>query len=543
MKQESTFVIIVGGGPVGLTCAIELGHRGVPAILISENLETAQHPRCNTTNARSMEHFRRLGLADEIRSNAPLAKFAPQVAFVTRFCGHELGRIDLSKYRSTTNTPGGAYQSAERSITISQLFLEPILKRNADARRSVSVRFGFRMTGFTSSGDGVLVDVENVRTGERSQIRARYMVAADGARSPARRQFGIGMSGEDGRIERAFVAGGMLTYFIRAPSLIAASGRRPANLTWILNHQIRAFVFAQDGGERWIVHYRVPDGVAWESVDHDQVLRAVFGKPVPYEMISSGPWAGGLALVAERYSQDCVFFMGDAAHLFTPLGGFGMNTGIGDAVNLGWKLAAMHQGWGGPDLLDSYHAERHPIGLRNARLGVQCSRRKGAWQLPANIEDMGDDAERARRAFGDFAVIDDLEEYETSGLQFGERYESSPIIAHDGAAPVADTWAGYTPIDHPGARAPDFPLQESATFHDRLGAGFALAVFDDGIDVAPLVEAAARSGMPLRVLACTPPANLYRSRLVLIRPDRHVAWHGNALPVDPLKLIDRVRGA
>lgn len=543
MKKENTFVIIVGGGPVGLTAAIELGYRNVPAILITENLETAKHPRCNNTNARTMEHFRRLGISEEIRANAPLAKYPPQVAFVTRFCGHEIGRIDLTKSRSTTNLPGTEFQSAERSITISQLFLEPILKRNAELKKSVSIRFGFRMIGFASSAEGVLVDVQNIQTGECSQISASYMIAADGARSPARRHFGIGMTGEDGQMENAFVAGNMLTYFIRAPSLIAESGRKPANLTWILNHEIRAFVFSQDGGERWIVHYRIPLGVDWKTVHHEKVLNAVFGKPVPFEIISSGPWAGGLALVADQYQAERVFFVGDAAHLFTPLGGFGMNTGIGDAINVSWKLAAMFEGWGGPSLLDTYGAERRPIGLRNSRLGVKCSQRKGAWQLPLNIEDADEAGEQARRVFGEFAVVDDLEEYNTSGMQFGERYENSPIIFHQGAAQIADTWDNYVPIDHPGARVPDFKITETETFHDQLGDSYSLAIFTNDVDAKPFVDAAANRGVPLQVVKCAPPAHLYQCKLALIRPDRHLAWHGDSMPVNTLEIIDRLRGS
>ena len=543
MKKENTFVIIVGGGPVGLTAAIELGYRNVPAILITENLETAKHPRCNNTNARTMEHFRRLGISEEIRANAPLAKYPPQVAFVTRFCGHEIGRIDLTKSRSTTNLPGTEFQSAERSITISQLFLEPILKRNAELKKSVSIRFGFRMIGFASSAEGVLVDVQNIQTGECSQISASYMIAADGARSPARRHFGIGMTGEDGQMENAFVAGNMLTYFIRAPSLIAESGRKPANLTWILNHEIRAFVFSQDGGERWIVHYRIPLGVDWKTVHHEKVLNAVFGKPVSFEIISSGPWAGGLALVADQYQAERVFFVGDAAHLFTPLGGFGMNTGIGDAINVSWKLAAMFEGWGGPSLLDTYGAERRPIGLRNSRLGVKCSQRKGAWQLPLNIEDADEAGEQARRVFGEFAVVDDLEEYNTSGMQFGERYENSPIIFHQGAAQIADTWDNYVPIDHPGARVPDFKITETETFHDQLGDSYSLAIFTNDVDAKPFVDAAANRGVPLQVVKCAPPAHLYQCKLALIRPDRHLAWHGDSMPVNTLEIIDRLRGS
>ncbi|MSQ57703.1 MAG: hypothetical protein EXR35_09430 [Limnohabitans sp.] len=472
-----------------------------------------------------------------------MAKYPPQVAFVTRFCGYEIGRIDLTKYRSTTNVAGTEFQSAERSITISQLFLEPILKRNAELKKSVSTRFGFRMIGFVSTPEGVLVDVENVQTGERSQISASYMIAVDGARSPARRQFGIGMIREDGQIENAFVAGSRLTYFIRAPSLIAESGRKPANLTWILNHDIRGFVFSQDGGERWIVHYRIPEGVDWKTVNHVKVLNAVFGKPIPYEIISSGPWAGGLALVADQYQAERVFFVGDAAHLFTLLGGFGMNTGIGDAINVSWKLAAIYEGWGGESLLNTYGIERRPMGLRNSRLGVKCSQRKGAWQLPSNIEGADQAAGQARRVFGEFAVVDDLEEYNTSGLQFGERYENSPIILHDGNAPIPDTWDNYIPIDHPGARVPDFKITETETFHDRLGDSYSLAIFTNDIDAKPMIDAAASRGIPLKIVVCEPPSHLYQCKHALIRPDRHLAWHGDAIVANASEIIDRVRGA
>jgi 2-polyprenyl-6-methoxyphenol hydroxylase-like FAD-dependent oxidoreductase len=543
VRKEKTFVIVVGGGPVGLTSALDLGHRNVPTILISENLKTATHPRCNSTNARSMEHFRRLGIAQDIRSNAPLAKFPPHVAFATRFCGYELGRIDLTRFRTSTKTVGGAYQSAEQGITISQLFLEPTLKRSVERKASIDLRFGVRMLSLESHRDGVIAHTENVQTRERTDIHARYMIAADGARSPARRHFGVGMTGQDGRINNAFVAGSMLTYFLRAPTLITESGRPPANLTWILNHDIRAFVFAQDAGERWIVHYQVPEGTHWENVQHDKVLRAIFGRDIPYEMINMGPWAGGLALIAEKYCGENVFFAGDAAHLFTPLGGLGMNTGIGDATNLAWKLAARYQGWGGERLMDSYDPERRPMALRNSQLGVKCSRRKGAWVLPPDIESSGADADRARQAMGDFIVVDDLEEYETSGLQFGERYEQSPIIQRNEEAPIPDNWAGYIPIDYPSARAPDFPMTDGTTLHDALGDGFALVSFDPTILPNPIVDAAARRNMPLKVVNAAPPPGLYRTKLALIRPDRHIAWHGDALPDDPLALIDLVRGA
>ncbi|NBY06835.1 MAG: hypothetical protein EBQ84_02595 [Betaproteobacteria bacterium] len=252
---------------------------------------------------------------------------------------------------------------------------------------------------------------------------------------------------------------------------------------------------------------------------------------------------GRTRLVADQYQAERVFFVGDAAHLFTPLGGFGMNTGIGDAINVSWKLAAIYEGWGGASLLDTYGVERRPMGLRNSRLGVKCSQRKGAWQLPANIEDADEAGEQARRVFGEFAVVDDLEEYNTSGMQFGELYENSPIIFHQGAAPIADTWDNYIPIDHPGARVPDFKITETETFHDQLGDSYSLAIFSNDIDAKPFVDATASRGMPLKIVKCSPPSHLYQCKLALVRPDRHLAWHGGAMPANALEIVDRVRGA
>ncbi len=547
MTRLQTFALIIGGGPVGLSAAVELGWRGVPAILVTENLETATHPRCNTTNARSMEHFRRLGIAAEVRGSAPLADTLPHVAYATRFCGKEFGRIDLLRARAGTGVTaaGDQFLSAEGSVSISQLFLEPVLRRNAELQASVDVRFGWRVLGITEHADGITAQIQQVGGNETVEVSAQYLVAADGARSLARKTVGAVMQGERIAVDArgTFVSGAMLTYFLRAPDLLARSGRRPAVLTWIINHDLRAFVFAQDGRERWIVHAQVPDGLTWEQVDHAAMLRSVFGQDIPYEIINFGPWTGGLALNADRYQSARILLAGDAAHLFTPLGGFGMNTGIGDAVNIGWKLAALYEGWGGEALISTYEAERRPIGLRNTQIGVKCSKRKGQWALPADIEADGAEAEARRRAFGAFVEADDLEEFATVGLQLGETYENSPIVWADGTPAPADSWTTYLPRDRPGARAPDFPLGEGRTFHDGLGKGFSLVDFGDGDRLDAWTAAAGERRMPLSVLRSAPPPGLYGSGLALIRPDQHIAWHGDARSADPGRVLDHVRGA
>jgi len=552
MADASTFVLIAGGGPVGLSLAIELGSRGVPAILVSENIAFATHPRCNSTSARSMEHFRRLGFAGEIRRSGLPPDFPQEVAWVTRVCGHEYARAPMpgrpGGQKSLDGVSPGFAQAAEPPAPISQLFLEPILRARAEAQASVDIRFGWRLVGLATSVDGVTADIESVTTGERRTIVSRYLVGADGARSFVRRAIGATLSGEDGTRARDFMTGTLITYFLRAPGLVQASGRRGARLTWIFNHELRAFLFAQDGGTRWIVHYQVPSGVDPGTLDHHAVLGRILGKPVDYEIIEAGPWTGGLALVADRYATDRVFLAGDAAHLFTPLGGLGMNTGIGDAMNLGWKLAAMHAGWGGGALLASYAPERRPMALRNCRIGIHCAERKAAWRIPALAEADGPEAEAERRAFGAFCAVNDMDEYETSGVQLGERYEDSPVICADGTPPPPDPWANYVPVDRPGARPPHFTLPDGRSFFDLFGAGFTLVDFgrdaDSRVACERFAAAAKARAVPLTTVLCAPPAEgWYRSRLILVRPDQQMAWHGDAAPADAGAVIDRVRGA
>jgi 2-polyprenyl-6-methoxyphenol hydroxylase-like FAD-dependent oxidoreductase len=532
--STETFVLIVGGGPVGLAAAIELNWRGVPTVLVTENLETTRHPKCNNTNARSMEHFRRLGIADELRSAGMPADVERASAYVTRFCGHEFGRLPR---------PYSDWPTPELPNTVSQIVLERALRRCAERPPHAQIHFGWRLRSFEASANGVRADIEQVTTGERREIKARYLLGIDGAGSTVRRALGFRMIGEDGSAHRAFMGGTMLSYFIRSPTLIARSRRVPTHMTWIINPDMRAMMYSQDGRELWVVHYQVPSGKDSQAVDGRAVIRAMLGADVDFEIVPGGPWTGGLALVAERYQSGPVFLAGDAAHLFTPLGGLGMNTGIGDVMNLGWKLAAEHQGWAGPNLIGSYEIERHPIGHRNSLLGVRCTKVMDAWELPGNFENDTADAEQARRAFGARVIEDDRPQYLTVGLQLGERYDTSPIVWHDGSPSPPDTWDSYTPLDRPGARAPHVWLAPGCALFDEFGPGFTLLDFGAPEHAAAFAVSARTRGVPLKVLTPKLPGQSpYRSKLVLIRPDQHIAWHGDTV-TDPLAVIDRVRGA
>jgi 2-polyprenyl-6-methoxyphenol hydroxylase-like FAD-dependent oxidoreductase len=533
--QTETLALIVGGGPVGLAAAIELAWRGVPYVLVNDNLDTARHPKCNNTNARSMEHFRRLGIANELRSEGLPSSLPRASAYVTRFCGYEYGRQPR---------PYSDWPTPELPNTVSQIVLERALKRCAERAPGAQIHFGWRLRAFDATPHGVTAEVENVTTGERKTIQARYLLGIDGASSTVRKALGFGMVGDDGTTDRAFMGGTMLSSFIRAPTLMAASGRAPTHMTWIINPAMRAMMYSQDGRELWVVHYQVPKGTDWRTVDAKQTIAVMLGGDVPFEIISGGPWTGGLALVAEHYQAGPVFLAGDAAHLFTPLGGLGMNTGIGDVMNLCWKLAAVHQGWAGPGLLDTYESERRPFGVRNSQLGVECTKVMDRWVPPADCESEGAAAQTAREAFGARIMAEDRPQYLTVGLQLGERYDDSPIVCRDGTPAPPDSWDSYTPLDRPGARAPHFWLAKGHALFDELGPGFTLIDFgaatDDGEAFA---KAAVARGVPLKIVRLAPPeGDLYRSKLVLLRPDQHIAWHGDRA-VDAAAVIDRVRGA
>ncbi|MET4204457.1 MULTISPECIES: FAD-dependent monooxygenase [unclassified Bradyrhizobium] len=535
ISREETFALIIGGGPVGLSLALDLGRRNVPTILVNQGTVTAQHPKCNYSNTRTMEHFRRLGIASEVRRSGLGADFPRAVSFRNRFTEYELGRIELTFLKESV-WPGPEYPH-----NISQLFLEPILKAHAETQDGIDIRFGHKALEITMDEDGATVLVEELKSGARYVVRAAYVIGCDGASSLVRQTIGSKLVGENGSIVRNFVSGTMMAYFIRSPTLYGKSRATPAVLTWIVNHDARGFIMSQDGREKFIVHYQVPPGVDWQNLKTEDVMARMLGPTADYEVLSSGPWRGGLALVADKYSDGRAFIAGDAAHLYTPLGGFGMNTGIGDAINLGWKLAAMHQGWGGRHLTESYDPERRPIGTRNSQIGIHCAARKDKWHIPADINEDSPTAEKSRASFGAFIAEDDRDEYATLGIQLGERY-FSPVVVPPTESPAVDSWDRYTPSDAAGARAPHFLLDEQTSVYDAFGFDFALIAFA-GADSEPIEREAASCKLPIRTVRSAKLDPQYKHLLVLVRPDGHVAWSGDRAPADARALIDRIRGA
>jgi 2-polyprenyl-6-methoxyphenol hydroxylase-like FAD-dependent oxidoreductase len=279
--DRETFALIVGGGPVGLSAAIELHWRGVPTVLITDKLETAQHPKCNNTNARSMEHFRRLGIADQLRAEGLPSNIERASAYVTRFCGHEFGRLP----RPYSNWP-----TPEIPNNVSQMVLERALRAQAERAPGAQIHFGWRLEQFTAHADHVVAEIESTVTRERREINARYLLGTDGASSAVRRTLGFAMTGEDGTTRRAFMGGTMLSFYIRAPTLIATSNRSPTNMTWIINRELRGMMYLQDGRETWVVHYQVPPDTDARAVDARAVIAKMIGRDdVPFDIISGGP--------------------------------------------------------------------------------------------------------------------------------------------------------------------------------------------------------------------------------------------------------------
>ena len=336
--------------------------------------------------------------------------------------------------------------------------------------------------------------------------------------------------------------------FIRAPGLIDMQQSASAWGTGAINPRRSGMVYAIDGRERWLVHnYLKPGETDFESVDRDGSIRTILGVDAAFafDVLSKEDWFGR-RLIANRFRSGRVFIAGDAAHIWVPYAGFGMNAGIADAMNLSWLLAAHLQGWAGVRILDAYEAERGPITDQVSRFAMSHAeaeiKRRGA--VPSEIEDDSAAGRQARQAVGRLSYAINVQQYAAAGLNFGSYYDRSPIIAYDGEAAPAYTMSTFTASTVPGCRTPHLWLDDGRSLYDAQGPAYTLLRFDRTVEVAPLVAAAAKSGLPLAVLdvASREADRLYPVPLVLSRPDQHVAWRGQAVPDDPLALIRRVSG-
>ena len=527
-------VIVAGGGPCGLMLCNELGRRGVATLLVDDKPGTAIAPQANATQARTMEHFRRLGFADEIRRQGLPPDFPTDIAYFTRFARHELARFSLPSARDAARLvrqTTGSWSAAELPHRVSQRLVEATLRRHAEQHRSVALRFGWRLLRFEDRGEAVEAQLERVADGRRHTVRGAYLVGADGPRSTVRQQLGIRYGGE-AAIARDFMGGRMVAVHLRAPDYYATVPHAPAWMNVSFNRERRAFMAAVDGRGEFAFHTQLRAGESEDSLNDDKarsLFHAAVGLELPIEILSRGTWTAGHCLVADRFGAGRVVLGGDAAHLFTPTGGLGYNTAVEDAVNLGWKLAALVGGHGGPGLLDSYSAERRPLALRNTGYAKGFADSLGRFEPVAKIEDESPAGAAARRAAGDYLAAHGRAEFNIPGITFGGRYDGSPIVVGDGTTPPPDRANEYVPTACPGGRPPHAWLADGRSLFDTFHAEWTLLAFDDRPrEAARFVEAAAAARIDLRVVA-HPDTELlarYEAPLVLIRPDQIVAWRG-----------------
>ena len=544
-----TDIVIAGAGPVGLTAAMDLSARGLH-VTLAEPRRYAEPPnvKCNHVSARSMETFRRLGIAAALRDAGLPADFPNDVAFRTSVTGIELARIHIPcrrDRRSDTGGPDGRWPTPEPPHRINQTVLEPILLRHAAALPGVTLHNRTQLTGFVQDADGVtvqLLDLDSGAAATTRPLRARYLVGCDGGASTVRKQMGAGFEGT-AVIQR------VQSTHIRAPALAGLIHNQRAWCTYSINPRRCGTVFAIDGIETWLVHNHLnADEPEFDSVDRDWSMRQILGVggDFRYDVISKEDWVGR-RLVADRFRNGRVFIAGDAAHLWVPYAGYGMNAGIADAAHLAWLLAARVQGWGDERILDAYEAERQPITQQVSHFAMDHAAKmiKARAAVPPDIEADSATGAALRARAGAEAYDLNVQQFCCAGLNFGCYYSDSTLVVADGETPPPYTMGSFTPSTVPGCRMPHVWLADGRSVFDALGPGYTLLRRDAGVDVTALLQAAIERGLPLQLLDAAPrdgwPA-AYRHALLVVRADTHVVWRGDALPAHCDDLVQRLRG-
>ncbi|HUZ74493.1 MAG TPA: FAD-dependent monooxygenase [Stellaceae bacterium] len=533
---SETPVLIVGGGPVGLALAADLGRRGIECTLVEQGDGTIYHPRANTVNSRTMEFCRRWGIAEEVRQAGTPPDFPLDIIYCTGLNGYMLARVDRPTYGGHKPLP----TTPERSQRCNQLFFDPIMRKLAARFASVRLRYRCRFESFTETADGVLCQVHDLAADRHETIKARFLVACCAGRSSVPQALGVRWEGQP-------VLSYHLNVFLKLKELWTRHDKGKAAFYFFIDESGSGpSLIELDGRELWRLGLSTgQELVAPENVDVPAIVNAFIGPGIPYELVSILPWTCR-SIVADTWHRGNVFLAGDAVHQHSPSGGFGMNTGLGDAVDLAWKLAAALAGWSGPALLESYAIERKPVARRIVREATENQGPLADHKTLALVRDPGPAGDGARRIISDAIVRERTKVFVSDGLVLGYRYDPSPVIVPDGTPPPAESVSRYTPTARPGSRAPHAWLDDGRSTLDLFGGGFVLLAFAGAAEEASPIAAAARSrGVPLETVAIGDPAiaALYERRLVLVRPDGHVSWRGDAPPEDPLALIDHVRGA
>lgn len=536
---QKTPVLIVGGGPVGLALAGDLGWRGVKCTLIERSNGVVPQPRMDMVGIRTMEFCRRWGIVEAVEQAGYNRDYPQDCAWVTDLNGYEFGRETFPAPRNETCPP----QSPQKRERCPQNFFDPVLQRFAASTGVAELMYETELETLEDRGDHVIVTVKDGKTGARHQIEAQYLVGCDGGASAVRQALGIGMSGD-----------AVLTYttnvIFRCDGLERLHTKQPGyRYIFIGPEGTWATLVAINGRDQW--RFSLVGNAEKRTLGEDEIRRAIVravGREFDFEILSVLPWVRR-QLVADHYRKGRVFIAGDAAHLTSPTGGFGMNTGILDVVNLSWKLAGTLQGWGGPLLLDSYEDEQRPVAVRNVTEAGENLRRMLSPRVvkpEAAIFDSDNvHIDAARREYGARYTEMMKREWFSIGIHLGYVYEDSPIVVPDGTPAPPNEVARYTQSARPGSRAPHVWLSKGKSTLDLFGKHYVLLRFGDhppGVDA--ITQAAAEVGLPLEVadIAQGEAQTIYGRRLVLVRPDGSVAWRGDTVPADARRIVDVVRG-
>ena len=543
-------VVVVGAGPVGLTLAIDLAGRGIDVIVVeTRSRDEPPNVKCNHVAARSMEQYRRLGLVRKVRDAGLPADFPNDVAFRTTLTGIEFARIPIPCRAERYTARGGPdtdWPTPEPPHRINQLYFEPILLAHAASLPNIRFLHRTRVESYEdATGDAsqpIRVAATDLDHGNALELRARYLVGCDGGSSTIRKRMGA-------RLEGTPIIQRVQSTFIRAPELTTRIAA-PAWSTYAANPRRCGTVFAIDGEQTWLVHNHLnPAELEFDAVDRDWAIRTILGvgDDFRYEVISKEDWVGR-RLVADRFRVGNVFIAGDAAHLWVPYAGYGMNAGIADATNLAWLLAARLHGWADEAILDAYEAERQPITEQVSNFAMEHAQKmiKARGEVPARIEEPGPEGDSLRAELGRTTYALNVAQFCCAGLNFGYFYDRSPIIVHDGETAPPYTMGSFTESTVPGCRAPHFWLRDGRSVYDAFGLGYTLLRFSSTVDVNRMVAAAESLQMPLTVVdvdrGSTDVPHAYHHQLLICRPDQHVAWSGNELPAALDPLCDRLRG-